>query len=117
MEYDFLSVDKHKIGYIMERIMNELNQFAECSIPISKKSKNMFYTFLLDEYTTLNLKLFPIFPDPPQVYDYQVPIFVVCLDKCIDKFWDLSMRRVVPKIDGINSGKQSIKFKQDLCCS
>jgi hypothetical protein len=47
-----------------------------------------------DDANTVNLKLFPRYPDPPQVADYDVPICITNVQDLVDKYWDLSMRRV-----------------------
>lgn len=61
----------------------------------------IFINLLIDDANMINLKLFPKYPDPPPVYDYQVPVLIVNLDKVMDKYWDMTMRRVIPHIDGV----------------
>ena len=47
-----------------------------------------------DDANMINLKLFPKCRDPPPVYDYQVPVCVVDLEKVMDNHWDMTMQRV-----------------------
>lgn len=60
----------------------------------------------IDDSNTLNIKLFPTYPPPPPLYPYHVPLSTVRLDSLTDPNWDLTMLRVLPHIDGINSVKQ-----------
>ncbi|KAJ3173935.1 Nitrogen permease regulator 2 [Geranomyces variabilis] len=78
------------LGDILEQILEDLNSYAECQIPINDSS-------------TINLKLFPKYPDPPPVHDYEVPVLVVRLARIMDKHWDMTLRRIVPLIDGVRS--------------
>lgn len=47
-----------------------------------------------DELNTLNIKLFPIYPAPPPVKAWQVPLFTVRYQTFMDENWDLTMQRV-----------------------
>ncbi|KAI9091758.1 nitrogen permease regulator 2 [Phlyctochytrium arcticum] len=78
---------------IMEQLLEDLNSYSECQIPIN--DANM-----------INIKLFPKYRDPPPVYDYQVPVLIVNLEKVMDKYWDLTMQRILPHIDGVHSVKK-----------
>ncbi|KAI8587052.1 nitrogen permease regulator 2-domain-containing protein [Geranomyces variabilis] len=78
------------LGDILEQILEDLNSYAECQIPINDSS-------------TINLKLFPKYPDPPPVHDHEVPVLVVRLARIMDKHWDMTLRRIVPLIDGVRS--------------
>lgn len=60
----------------------------------------------IDDFNTLNIKLFPTYPPPPPLYPYHVPLSTVRLDNLTDPNWDLTMLRVLPHINGINSVKQ-----------
>ena len=100
----FLSKDKSppnsgKIYALCEVLMEDLNNYCETQIPI-------------DEYNTLNIKLFPTYPPPPPVLPHHVPLSTVRLGELIDDNWDLTMLRILPYIDGINSVKQ-IALKAD----
>ncbi|KTW31318.1 nitrogen permease regulating protein NPR2 [Pneumocystis jirovecii RU7] len=92
---NFISKDKTKmiIYNIIEQIMEDLNNYCECMISI-------------DESNTINIKLFPTFSNPPKVLPHQVPILTVQLDLLMNVNWDLTVRKVVPFIDGINSVKR-----------
>ncbi|KAL4928554.1 nitrogen permease regulating protein NPR2 [Aspergillus undulatus] len=91
----FLSRDHSKSGVgkvysLCETLMEDLNNYCECMIPI-------------DELNTLNIKLFPIYPTPPPVRAWQVPLFTVRYQAFLDENWDLTMQRIVPHINGVNS--------------
>ncbi|KAL8780302.1 MAG: hypothetical protein Q9213_006526 [Squamulea squamosa] len=82
-----------KIYALCEILLEDLNNYCESMIPI-------------DDSNTLNIKLFPTYPPPPPLYPYQVPLSTVRLESLTDPNWDLTMLRVLPYIDGINSVKQ-----------
>ncbi|KAK2756175.1 Nitrogen permease regulator 2 [Arachnomyces sp. PD_36] len=91
----FLSRDPSKGGEgkvhsLCETLMEDLNNYCECMIPI-------------DELNTLNIKLFPLYPYPPSVKAWQVPLFTVRYETFMDENWDLTMQRIVPYINGVNS--------------
>lgn len=54
-----------------------------------------------DELNTLNIKLFPIYPAPPHVKAWEVPLFTVRYETFMDENWDLTMQRV--RLDEIES--------------
>jgi hypothetical protein len=78
------------IESLIQQIYQDLNNYSECMIPI-------------DASNSVDLKLFPISPPPPQVHSYDVPIALVKLDSLIDSLWDPTMLKIVPFINGINS--------------
>ncbi|RMZ87680.1 hypothetical protein DV736_g5093, partial [Chaetothyriales sp. CBS 134916] len=78
---------------LCEMLMEDLNHYCECMIPI-------------DELNTLNIKLFPTLPDPPKIQAWHVPLFTVRIETLIDENWDLTMQRIIPFIDGVNSVKR-----------
>jgi nitrogen permease regulator 2-like protein len=82
-----------KLYSLCEMLMEDLNNYCECMIPI-------------DELNTLNIKLFPTYPPPPPVKAWHVPIFTVRPETLMDENWDLTMQRVVPYINGVSSVKQ-----------
>lgn len=88
----FLSVRKtyEVIDSLLQQIYQDVNNYSECMIPI-------------DESNTVNMKLFPLFPSPPDLKAYQVPISTVRLESMIDVNWDPTMEKIVPYINGINS--------------
>ncbi|KAL8635077.1 MAG: hypothetical protein Q9228_007395 [Teloschistes exilis] len=82
-----------KIYALCEILLEDLNNYCESMIPI-------------DDSNTLNIKLFPTYPPPPPLYPYHVPLSTVRLDTLTDSNWDLTMLKVLPYIDGVNSVKQ-----------
>ncbi|KAL8709678.1 MAG: hypothetical protein Q9220_005618 [cf. Caloplaca sp. 1 TL-2023] len=85
--------DTGKIFALCEILLEDLNNYSESMIPI-------------DDANTLNIKLFPTYPPPPHLYPYHVPLSIVNLDSLTDPNWDLTMLRVLPHINGVNSVKQ-----------
>ncbi|KAL1992641.1 hypothetical protein VTN49DRAFT_4673 [Thermomyces lanuginosus] len=79
-----------KVYSLCETLMEDLNNYSECMIPI-------------DELNTLNIKLFPVYPAPPQVKAWDVPLFAVRYETFMDENWDLTMQKIVPYINGVNS--------------
>jgi hypothetical protein len=82
-----------KIYSLCEMLMEDLNNYCECMIPI-------------DELNTLNIKLFPTLPNPASIKPWHVPLFTVRIDTMVDENWDLTMLRIIPFINGINSVKR-----------
>ncbi|RMZ75720.1 hypothetical protein DV738_g5350, partial [Chaetothyriales sp. CBS 135597] len=78
---------------LCEMLMEDLNNYCECMIPI-------------DELNTLNIKLFPTLPDPPRIQAWHVPLFTVRIETLVDENWDLTMQRIIPFVDGVNSVKR-----------
>jgi uncharacterized protein YbcI len=72
---------KSIIGNMLVQLMQDLNQYEECQINIDFENR-------------LDLKIFPCLPDPPTVYEYQVPVLRTSLKKHVDKRWDLTLQRV-----------------------
>ncbi|KAI9820133.1 MAG: Nitrogen permease regulator 2 [Thelocarpon impressellum] len=79
-----------KVYALCEIVLEDLNNYCECMIPI-------------DEFNTVNIKLFPLYPPPPAVRAWHVPLSTVRLESLMDVNWDLTMQKIVPFIDGINS--------------
>jgi hypothetical protein len=65
----------------LEQLYEDLNSFAETSIPI-------------DRFNSIELKIFPFYPNPPPVHDWLVPIALINLTRRIDDNWDLTMAKV-----------------------
>jgi nitrogen permease regulator 2-like protein len=82
-----------KLYSLCEMLMEDLNNYCECMIPI-------------DDLNTLNIKLFPTYHPPPPVKAWHIPIFTVRPQTLMDENWDLTMQRVVPYINGVRSVKQ-----------
>lgn len=85
------------IESLIQQIFQDLNNYSECMIPI-------------DASNSVDLKLFPISPPPPQVHSHDVPIALVKLDLLIDSLWDPTMLKIMPFINGINSIAQISEF-------
>ena len=91
----FLSKDSSppnagKIYGLCEILLEDLNNYSEAMIPI-------------DDCNTINIKLFPAYPPPPSLAPHNVPLATVRLASLKDDNWDITMLRVIPFIDGINS--------------
>ncbi|KFY98537.1 hypothetical protein V500_01637 [Pseudogymnoascus sp. VKM F-4518 (FW-2643)] len=79
---------QRSIGGLLEIIREDLNNYNECMIPVDKSN-------------TINMKLFPVQNDPPPVKPWHVPIAKIRFDEIVDDRWDLTMRKVIPLIDGV----------------
>jgi nitrogen permease regulator 2-like protein len=90
MEYSFLSKDEHRprIQSMLNKIITDLNETRMCTIT--------------EEETTVHLKIAKICDDPPEVYDYQVPILKPEFQKNISiDSWDLTTQQVLPFINNV----------------
>ncbi|KAH7912227.1 nitrogen permease regulator 2-domain-containing protein [Hygrophoropsis aurantiaca] len=74
---------------ILEQLYEDLNSYSETSIPI-------------DAFNSIELKIFPFYPNPPAVKDWMVPLALINLSKRIEDNWDLTMKKVCRFIDGVN---------------
>ncbi|KIW75212.1 hypothetical protein Z517_11985 [Fonsecaea pedrosoi CBS 271.37] len=90
---DSAAPNSGKIYSLCEMLMEDLNNYSECMIPI-------------DELNTLNIKLFPTLPNPASVKPWHVPLFTVRIETMVDENWDLTMLRLIPFINGVNSVKR-----------
>lgn len=72
------------IHAILEQLYEDLNSYSETSIPIDEF-----------EYNSIELKIFPFYPNPPPVHDWQVPLALINLSKRIESNWDLTMAKVI----------------------
>lgn len=82
-ESSFLSSPEtsHTIHAILEQLYEDLNSYSETSIPI-------------DKFNSIELKIFPFYPNPPEVHDWQVPVALINLKKRMEDNWDLTMAKV-----------------------
>ncbi|KAI4730543.1 nitrogen permease regulator 2 [Aureobasidium sp. EXF-10728] len=80
----------NRVFAICEMVLEDLNCYCECMIPI-------------DDSNTLNLKLFPTRSPPPPIQIYHVPLSTVRFSSLQTNTWDLTVQRIIPYIDGINS--------------
>ncbi|KAF9150892.1 Nitrogen permease regulator 2 [Linnemannia schmuckeri] len=94
---DLLQADGSGMQNLIEQLIEDLNSYCECQIPI-------------DTANTINLKLFPTYPNPAPVYDYQVPISTVNLEALTDVNWDMTMQRITGYINGVNSVKRIAEY-------
>ncbi|KAI5241632.1 nitrogen permease regulator 2 [Aureobasidium subglaciale] len=80
----------NRVFAICEMVLEDLNCYCECMIPI-------------DDSNTLNLKLFPTRSPPPPIQIFHVPLSTVRFSSLQTNTWDLTVQRIIPFIDGINS--------------
>ncbi|KAJ6144284.1 Nitrogen permease regulator [Penicillium chermesinum] len=123
------SSSESKVYSLCEMLMEDLNNYCECMLPIGMDRTFPFPPAdwpgskycLADDLNTLNIKLFPIYPSPPPVKAWYVPLFTVRYQAFMDENWDLTLQRVclainaifnrivltniqiVPHINGVNS--------------
>ncbi|KAF5373882.1 hypothetical protein D9758_000639 [Tetrapyrgos nigripes] len=89
-ESEFLSsASPAKMHAIIEQLYEDLNSYSETSIPI-------------DHFNTIELKIFPFYPNPQAVKDWMVPVALINLTRRIEDNWDLTMAKVCRFIDGVN---------------
>ncbi|KAI9794047.1 MAG: Nitrogen permease regulator 2 [Peltula sp. TS41687] len=81
---------KGRVYALCEIILEDLNNYCECMIPI-------------DMLDTINIKLFPLYSPPTSVKAWHAPLSTVRLESVMDENWDLTMLKIVPFINGINS--------------
>ncbi|KAH3995785.1 hypothetical protein HBI56_104750 [Parastagonospora nodorum] len=80
-----------KVYALCEMVLEDLNNYAECMIPI-------------DDSNTINLKLFPTRPPPPPISAHQVPLLTISLSSLQSPISsDLTLNRILPYINGVHS--------------
>ncbi|KDQ61032.1 hypothetical protein JAAARDRAFT_124903 [Jaapia argillacea MUCL 33604] len=77
------------IPAILEQLYEDLNSYSETSISI-------------DAFNSIELKIFPFYPNPTPVKDWMVPVALINLSRRIEPNWDLTMVKVCEHIDGVN---------------
>ncbi|KAI0672997.1 nitrogen permease regulator 2-domain-containing protein [Trametes maxima] len=77
------------IHAVLEQLYEDLNSYSETSIPI-------------DRFNSIELRIFPFYPNPPPVKDWMVPLALINLTNRIEPNWDLTIVKVCPYIDGTN---------------
>ncbi|KAI8884182.1 nitrogen permease regulator 2 [Backusella circina FSU 941] len=96
-ECNFLSKDvsseSQTVQNVIEQLFEDLNSYCECQIPINT-------------FNTINLKLFPTYPNPQLVYDYHVPVCTVDIRQMMNSNWDITVQKVASHINGINHVKR-----------
>ncbi|KAL2017653.1 hypothetical protein VTK56DRAFT_1867 [Thermocarpiscus australiensis] len=80
---------RRPIASLLEIIKEDLNNYGECMIPV-------------DDANTINMKLFPHHPTPPEVKGWHVPVAKMKFADVVDPTWDLTLQRVVAHIDGVS---------------
>ncbi|GAO15237.1 uncharacterized protein UV8b_04209 [Ustilaginoidea virens] len=80
---------RRPIESLLEIVKEDLNNYGECMIPV-------------DEANTINMKLFPHHRTPPTVKGWHVPVAKVKFSEIIDPTWDLTLQKVIAKIDGVS---------------
>ncbi|RKP10896.1 nitrogen permease regulator 2 [Thamnocephalis sphaerospora] len=86
--YLFEKAKKDRIRVLIEQIYEDLNSMRECLIP-------------LDDKHTINLRLHPVLRQPPLVHDYDVPLLIVAEEGLELDTWDITARKIVQHIDGV----------------
>ncbi|KAI0810886.1 nitrogen permease regulator 2 [Irpex lacteus] len=77
------------IHAILEQLYEDLNSYSETSVEI-------------DQFNSIELKIFPFYPNPPEVKDWQVPLSLITLARRIEPNWDLTVAKICEFIDGTN---------------
>jgi hypothetical protein len=67
----------------------------------------------VDDANTINMKLFPHHPMPPDVKGWHVPVAKMKLADIVDPTWDLTLQRVIAHIDGVSDVRR-IAFAADV---
>ncbi|KND91119.1 Nitrogen permease regulator 2 [Tolypocladium ophioglossoides CBS 100239] len=80
---------RRPIESLLEIVKEDLNNYGECMIPV-------------DEANTINMKLFPHHPIPPAVRGWHVPVAKTKFSEIVDPTWDLTLQKVIAKIDGVS---------------
>ncbi|KAM4058607.1 nitrogen permease regulator 2 domain-containing protein [Hirsutella rhossiliensis] len=80
---------RRPIASLLEIIKEDLNNYGECMIPV-------------DDANTINMKLFPNHPIPPVVQGWHVPVAKTKFADIVDPTWDLTLQKVIAKIDGVS---------------
>lgn len=99
-----------RIYAILEQLYEDLNSYAETSIPVDQTkpyvTTGQLQNARLEEFnSSIEIKLLPFFCNPPPVHDWVVPLALIDLNKRTEKLethWDLTIIRVIPFIDGVN---------------
>ena len=70
-----------KMHSILEQLYEDLNSYSETSVPI-------------DQFNSIELKIFPFYPNPPPVKDFMVPLGLINLTSRIEPNSDLTVVKV-----------------------
>lgn len=105
-------VSGSKVYALCEMVLEDLNNYAECMIPIGEPSpvcvcaprSRAYADTGADDSNTINLKLFPTRPPPPPILAHHVPLLTISLSSLQSPISsDLTLNRILPYINGINS--------------
>lgn len=66
---------------ILEQLYEDLNSYSETTIAI-------------ENLDSIDLKIFPFYPNPPPINDWQVPLALINLTNRIEPNWDLTIVKV-----------------------
>ncbi|KAK4195834.1 nitrogen permease regulator 2 [Triangularia verruculosa] len=66
-----------------------------------------------DDANTINMKLFPYHPNPPEVKGWHVPVAKMKFADIVDPTWDLTLQKVIAHIDGVSDVRR-IAFAADV---
>ncbi|TPX08406.1 uncharacterized protein E0L32_010136 [Thyridium curvatum] len=91
---------RRPIESLLEIVKEDLNNYGECMIPV-------------DDANTINMKLFPHHPTPPQVRGWHVPVAKTKFADVVDPTWDLTLQKVIAHIDGVSDVRR-IAFEADV---
>ena len=101
--------NRRPIESLLEIVKEDLNNYGECMIPVGELficCSCLPFEFPtndpIDEANTINLKLFPHHDTPPLVKGWHVPVSKVKFSEIIDPTWDLTLQKVIAKIDGVS---------------
>ncbi|MCJ1309761.1 Nitrogen permease regulator 2 [Agyrium rufum] len=95
--------DTGPVYSVLEILREDLNNYCECMIPLPTSADD-HGSKLSSQQETLNIKLFPLYPQPPPIRPHHVPLLTVSLSGYADRDnWDLTLLRIIPFIDGVNS--------------
>lgn len=114
---------RRPIESLLEIVKEDLNNYGECMIPVGMSHSFLFLSLLpsyptsflsaasriyllkhmcVDEANTINMKLFPHHRTPPTVKGWHVPVAKVKFSEIVDPTWDLTLQKVIAKIDGVS---------------
>ncbi|KAG8774355.1 Nitrogen permease regulator 2 [Serendipita sp. 397] len=95
IDHSFLTspTTEYRMYPILEQLFADLNSYSETSIRI-------------DRYNSIELRIFPHYPNPPIINSWDVPVPLIDITKRVEPNWDLTMRKVVPFINGVDHVKK-----------
>jgi hypothetical protein len=107
-EFLFRRADSRALQNVITKIYRSLNAYGECSVSVEtvKEAALANSTAAVeptDQSNKIHLKLYPLLALPPKhIPPYSVPLRVKDLDERWKAEWDLTLRQVIPFIDGVN---------------